>query len=77
MIYSSKENRKDYSPPLLGNGDITLWTDCEGSVCDEEDGNLRLHGPKGCIFRAGRRTAYTHTQPVQGVLMQWGSLRFS
>lgn len=77
MIYTSKENRMDYYPPLLGNGDITLWTDCEGSVCDEEDRILRLHGPKGCIFRAGRRTAFTHTQPVQGVLMHWGSLRFS
>jgi len=77
MIYSSKENRKDYFPPLLGNGDITLWADREGSVCDTEDRSHGPRGPKGCVFRAGRRTAFTHSQSVQGVLMQWGSLWFS
>ena len=77
MIYSSSENRKDYFPPLLGNGDIALWADREGSVCDAEERTKGIQGPKGCVFRAGRRTAFTHTQPVQGVLMQWGSLHFS
>ncbi|MBE7001881.1 MAG: hypothetical protein E7421_04175 [Ruminococcaceae bacterium] len=77
MIYSSKENRRDYSSPLLGNGDIALWADPEGSVWNTEDQRKKLHTPKGCVFRAGRRTAFTHGQPTQGVMMQWGSLQFS
>lgn len=37
MIYYSKENRRDYTPPLLGNGDIAFNADCEGSVFKDGD----------------------------------------
>ena len=59
MLYTSKFERKDYYPPVLGNGDIAFSVDCEGTLnysFDDFGGDgvkLSLNG--GLLIRAGRR----------------------
>lgn len=72
MIYYSSENRKDYTFPLLGNGDIAFNPDCEGGVCAKE---AVFSGEDG-IYRAGRRAPYYKSQNAPAPLMRWGSIRF-
>ncbi len=61
--YCSNESRSDYFPPLLGNGDIALYLDCEGTLsfsrkAYRERGQtegVRVEAPSGTVYRAGRR----------------------
>ena len=32
MLYQGKTNAESYFPPILGNGDISLAPDCEGTL---------------------------------------------
>ena len=77
MIYNSKSKRKDYFPPLLGNGDIALFSDCEGSVCTPDDifysGNAK---PSQRIFRAGRRKSVKPETSPMAPLLNFGTLKF-
>ncbi|MBQ4110123.1 MAG: hypothetical protein IJC74_04495 [Clostridia bacterium] len=76
MIYRSEEKRKDYFPPLLSNGDLSLSADCEGSVCFDKDGFEGITSQTGRIFRAGRRQSYTYKHPSPAPLLWWGALKF-
>lgn len=59
MLYNSNQNRKDYYPPILGNGDIAFSVDCEGAlnyVAEDFGGEgVKRTLSDGCIVRAGRR----------------------
>lgn len=68
MIYYSKENRRDYTPPLLGNGDIAFNADCEGSVF--KDGYV--YSGEDAVYRAGRRASYHPSQNPPAQLLHWG-----
>lgn len=72
MIYYSKENRRDYTPPLLGNGDIAFNADCEGSVF--KDGYV--YSGEDAVYRAGRRASYHPLQKSPAQLLHWGSIKF-
>lgn len=72
MIYYSKENRRDYTPPLLGNGDIAFNADCEGNVF--KDGYV--YSGEDAVYRAGRRASYHPSQNPPARLLHWGSIKF-
>lgn len=76
MIYRSQQNRKDYFPPLLGNGDIALHTDPEGSVYYDEQKFKYSTKYSGRIYRAGRRQSVSpqHFEPFP--LLNFGGLKF-
>lgn len=61
MIYNSDMNLEYYFPPILGNGDISLAPDCEGTlnytVSDYEEKGVK--GFDGMVARCARRTANT------------------
>ena len=76
MIYNSVENRKDYFPPLLSNGDLSLSSDYEGSVNCDLDILSEISAHKGRIFRAGRRQSFSYKQGSPAPLMNWGQLKF-
>lgn len=77
MIYGSKDNRKDYFPPLLGNGDIALYSDCEGSVASSglsaHEGSAK---PGFLIYRAGRRKSVNPETSPMAFLLNFGTLKF-
>ena len=77
MLYNSKDDRKDYFPPLLGNGDIVLSPDCEGSVYYDQNDYPDVSAHTGRIFRAGRRCSFTHDQPHHAPLLFWGGIKFN
>ncbi len=76
MIYQSKQNRKDYAPPLLGNGDIAFTADCEGAVVLHPEIASRIQAHSGYIFRAGRRQSMSPLHPAPAPLLNFGSLKF-
>lgn len=70
MIYDSKKSRKDYSCPLLGNGDMALNPNCEGGVLTDE----KTVQKNFAIYRAGRRQPYNQNPPAK--LLPWGEISF-
>lgn len=76
MIYNSIDNRKDYFPPLLSNGDLSLSADYEGSVCFEKGHFDGITAQSNKFFRAGRRQSYTYKHPSPAPLIHWGGLKF-
>ncbi len=75
MIYKSTYNRKDYCPPILGNGDISFAVDAEGSTSGSNNENVRL-APSAHIFRAGRRTVINVSKNQKANLFTFGSIKF-
>ncbi len=73
MKYDLGRNDPSYFPPILGNGDIAISTDCEGTFwrgCPKG-----MNAFPGTVHRAGRRTARTYDSIPQRIL-SFGSLRF-
>lgn len=56
MGYKSTEERSCYCPPILGNGEMVLAPDCEGTIHYE----AKKYFPEGRIFLAGRRVWQQH-----------------
>ena len=76
MKYDSFENRADYSPALLANGDISLATGAQGTplavpkeIIDKSFGAY--------IFRAGRRLARNPRKNIHYNLLTFGTFAFS
>lgn len=76
MIYESWQNRADYSPTLLANGDISLATGAQGTpltvpkeIIDKSFGAY--------IFRAGRRHAQNTHKQINYNLFTFGTFDFS
>lgn len=63
--YHSRQNRPDYMPPILGNGQIALSLDGEGaqSICMAEKDNPG-GSPAQTIYWAGRRYMDEFTRPL-------------
>ncbi len=76
MIYNSNENRKDYFPPLLSNGELVAFTDCEGSTIHNPENYTDALVPKGRFYMAGRRVSYDHKVKSPAPLLFWGGLKF-
>ena len=59
MKYSSVENKKDYFPPLLSNGEISFAPDAEGMLgySFSDYRNKGIHAFDGMVVRSARRTA--------------------
>ena len=78
MLYESKTNRKDYYPPILGNGDIAFSVDAEGCLgynaadFGAEGTKTALSG--GWIIRAGRRI--NRAFDTEAKLLPFGRLFF-
>ena len=75
MIYSSTENREDYIPPILGNGEITFGASCEGTFSHTQSDFNGILTFEGCLFRAGRRLCVTHDRG-KGDILSFGRLSF-
>lgn len=73
MLYNSNNTEMSYNPPILGNGDIALGVDREGTLNYERVG--RDH-PSACIFRAGRRLLWQHDIRPPAKLLSFGSFAF-
>lgn len=67
MTYHSTQGRVDYAPPVLGNGNMSLTLDGEGtqSLPERESGR-----PAQTIWRAGRR----YREPFDRPLIPFGRL---
>lgn len=63
--YHSQQNRPDYMPPILGNGQLALSLDGEGtqSICMTEKANPG-GSPAQTIYWAGRRYVDEFTRPL-------------
>ena len=58
MLYQGKTNAESYFPPILGNGDISLAPDCEGTLnySFEQYEKKGLSAFDGIVVRCGRRS---------------------
>lgn len=74
MKYSSFETEKIYNPPMLGNGDVVLYVDKEGTLNYER---LNFEHPSGCVFRAGRRLMWKHDVRPPAKLLSFGMFSFA
>ena len=61
MIYSIKQGREDYFPPLLGNGTINTALDCRGTHRPVPEGASAC-GP--AVWWSGRRFGYPFNRPL-------------
>ncbi len=73
MVFSSNMNSECYFPPILGNGEISLAPDCEGTL-----NYKRLYGEveafDGIIVRCGRRSNNMYQERSR--LFSFGKLVF-
>ena len=77
MIYKSDMNLEYYFPPILGNGDISLAPDCEGTLdytADEYE-QKGLMAFDGIIARCGRRSN-NNKRLTRSRLFSFGKLKF-
>ena len=76
MNYSSVENRKDYFPPLLSNGEISFAPDAEGMLgySFSDYRNKGIHAFDGMVVRSSRRTALCNN--LQARLFPFGKFTF-
>lgn len=78
MLYHSDQHRPDYFPPILGNGQMSLTPDCEGSVdflpADFPD---LFSVPSGRIFRPGRRLISRRPSEIPINLISFGAIECS
>lgn len=72
MKYSSNMGGV-YNPPILGNGDIVLGIDKEGTLNYERQ---NFEHPSGCVFRAGRRLMWKHDVRPPAKLLSFGDFAF-
>ncbi len=73
MRYCSSEQRFDYAPPMLGNGDISIALDAAGT----HEYDVRAHGPKREIVTEGRAiwwAGHRHCHPFTRPLFPFGHL---
>lgn len=75
MIYRSEENRKDYFPAILGNGQVAFAPDCEGVLTGAAAFDGDAQSP--FIWWEGRRTAKRAADRVAYTLYPFGALAFS
>lgn len=73
MVYSSNNTEVSYNPPILGNGDVVLGVDREGTLNYERKS---FEHPSGCIFRAGRRLLWQHDTRPPAKLLSFGTFAF-
>ncbi len=79
MAYKSTENRVDYFPPILGNGDMSFGVDAEGTLNYEaktgtiDDVKYTTFG--GEIVRSGRRINRAYN--TEAILLSFGSFSFA
>ncbi len=73
MKYSSCETERNYNPPMLGNGDVVLGVDKEGTLNYER---VNFEHPSGCVFRAGRRLMWKHDVRPPAKLLSFGTFFF-
>ena len=76
MVYHSSENRQDYAPPILSNGDIAFAPDAEGMLGYTLQTYLDkgIHAYDGIVVRAARRTGLCNT--LQARLFPFGKFLF-
>lgn len=75
MIYESWQNRADYTPALLSNGDISLAVDAQGVLLQGK--NTVEKAPGAYIFRAGRRQMRNDHLNLYYDLFTFGTFGFS
>lgn len=73
MKYSNSDTEKRYTPPILGNGDIVLGVDKEGTL---DYKRINFEHPSGCVFRAGRRLMWKHDVRPPAKLLSFGTFSF-
>ncbi len=73
MKYVNGDCTVSYNPPILGNGDIVLGIDREGTLNYDRMG--RDH-PSACVFRAGRRLMWQHDVTPPAKLLSFGNFSF-
>ena len=79
MVYHSYENKKDYFPPLLSNGEISFAPDAEGVLAYsmEEYQRKGVQVFDGIVVRSGRRLALCDSNDQQAKLFPMGKFAFS
>lgn len=73
MKYTGSDTTRSYNPPILGNGDIVLGIDKEGTLNYER---INFEHPSGCVFRAGRRLMWKHDVRPPAKLLSFGTFSF-
>lgn len=78
MLYKKDMNSEFYFPPILGNGDISLAPDCEGTLnYTAEDFNKKgVEAFDGMVARCARRTANTKSL-IRSRLFSLGKFTFN
>lgn len=78
MLYQGKTNAESYFPPILGNGDISLAPDCEGTLnySFEQYEKKGLSAFDGIVVRCGRRSN-NNCRVGQSKLFSFGKFVFS
>ena len=78
MIYKSDMNLEYYFPPILGNGDISLAPDCEGTLnytaAEYEEKDLKAFD--GIVARCGRRSN-NNKRMIRSRLFSFGKFKFN
>ena len=76
MTYSSFQNRPDYAPPMLSNGDISFAPDAEGTLdyIYADYFKKGIDAYDGIVVRAARRTALCNS--LQARLFPFGKFIF-
>ena len=73
---SREDKNVCYFPPVLGNGDMVLYPDKEGTLrYTKKDFGEKSEVPDGCIFRAGRRLMQMHDR-LPSEILSFGTFSF-
>ena len=73
MKYVSSDQEVSYNPPILGNGDVVLGVDKEGTLNYERK---NMEHPSEYIFRAGRRLMWQHDTRPPARILSFGTFSF-
>lgn len=78
MRYHNVTNSPCYFPPLLGNGEITLSPDCEGTLRYTKDEFVEkgVNAFDGIVVRCGRRTGVRHDEEGRDKMFPFGKFIF-
>jgi len=77
MLYHSNDKTVSYFPPMMGNGDIVLYPDKDGTLdYVRVDFGEKSQVPDGYLFRAGRRHYMIHDHFEPCPLLSFGTFSF-